>query len=255
MPLTAITTIIGAISMFGSWLYISARMRLNQASDTHQTRLLRNYFLFMGTFTVLMFLPYILLTNYPDKFPLAMAIGYVTGHIFLYLAMMQILRLFFSIVPRLSGLERAAIIVSVLFIVAMTAFNARTMIWGIRPGFDETYGVTLFHAHPIIAIGTAVYGFLAVLPTAVLMIKNGLTNPVNRARSFLLGSGLFLLMTTGPLHDNAKSASVYMIADFATILSLLIFTAGVAHHMEHRISLASPAPVTPQAPPSTPTAA
>lgn len=241
MPLTAITTVVGSLTMFGSWLFISQRVHANPASATYQTQLLRNFFFYMGVFMFLMFLPHTLLADYPGKFPLAMALGYVIGHIFFYVATLYIARLFFSIVPRLHKWADAAVGVGAAIAAGLTAFNAVTMIWGVRPKFDVEHGVTLFNAHPVVGVGIALFAAVTIFPTAILMFINGFTNHGARVRSFLLGGGLFLMMAGGPIHDNARTAGLYAFADIVTIASVVIVAAGVAYRMEQRISLSQPA--------------
>ena len=171
-----------------------------------------------------------------------MALGYVIGHVFMYLAFLNIGRLFFSIVPRLNDKESFLYFIGLLATIGITLLNAKTMIWGNRPAFDEELGVTLFNVHPAIGAAIGIFAALTVLPTAILMIVNGATNHAARTRSYLLGGGLLILITAGPVHDLATTASLYMIADIASMVGLLMIAGGVAYRIEERIALAHPQP-------------
>lgn len=242
MPLTALTMFIASLAMFTSWFFITQRLKAKSGGVTFQAGLMAKYFLFMSIFCFLMFAPHFLLNRNPSAFPLAMALGYVIGHIFCYIAFMYIIRLIFSIVPRLNNKYPAALVAAGFGAAGLTVFNAITMIWGVRPEFSVEKGVTLFNAHPAVGAGIAVYASLACVPFAILMIINGFTNSSARIRSFLLGGGFLISMIAGPLHDVAQTASIYMLADIITIFGVLVTTAGVLYRIEQKISVARTVP-------------
>lgn len=226
--------------MFACWLFISRRMHDNPATATNQTKLLNHFFLFMCIFMLIMFLPHVLInTKWSGYFPLYMAYGYVFGHIFMYLSMLQIIRLFFSIVPRLNDKDGLITGFGILYAVAMTVINAVTMIGGVQPQFDNELGVTLFNAHPVVAAGIGIYAAATIMPATILMLINGFTNPGARIRSFLLGGGLLIIAVGGPIHDSARTANVYALADVLTIIGLIVCATGVVYRMEQRLSLKS----------------
>lgn len=238
MPLTALTTLLGSIIMIGAWALINQRIRNAGGTAPRQSLLLNRFLLQMGIFFLFMFLPHLWLELDPSQFPLYMAWGYVIGHIFMYLAFLSVGRLFISIVPRLVSKEKFFVFVGLIAIAGATVLNANTMVWGIQPAFDSENGVTLFNAHPAIGAIIGIFALMCVMPMAILMIRNGITNPSNRTRSFLLGVGLVLLMLGGPLHDVARSAMIYAIADVVTIIAQVLIASGVAYKLQERIGIA-----------------
>lgn len=242
MPLTAFTMLLASISLLGSWFIIGQRIKSNPEGRNYQAFLMSRYFLFMGIFCLLMFAPHILLNSRPAAFPLVMAWGYTVGHIFCYIGFFYILRLTFSMVPRLSNKDNLAIALGVIVTTGLTVLNAITMIWGTQPAFDASKSVTLFNANPALGAGIAISGALTVVPAAILMLYNGFTNPTARLRSFLLGGGFIVGMIAGPLHDNATTANVYMFADLITIVGVVITTSGVLYRIDEKISVRRPVP-------------
>lgn len=238
MPLTALTMLIASLAMLTSWFFITQRLKDKSHKVSFQAGLMAKYFLFMGIFCMFMFAPHVLLGYNPSAFPLAMAYGYVIGHIFCYIAFMYIIRLTFSIVPKLNNKYRGALVLAGLIAMGITALNAVTMIGGTRPEFSVEKGVTLFNAHPAVGAGIALYATLACVPFAILMIINGFTNPGARIRSFLLGGGFLISMIAGPLHDVAQNANVYMLADIITIFGVLVTATGVVYRIGEKISVA-----------------
>jgi hypothetical protein len=60
----------------------------------------------------------------------------------------------------------------------------------------------------------------------------------------LLGGGFLISMVAGPLHDNASTANIYMLADIITIFSVLVTTSGVLYRIEEKISVSRTATAT-----------
>jgi hypothetical protein len=237
MPLTAFVTFFGSIVNFMSWLLIRKRIHNNPVPPTRQVILLNKFLLFLSMFMFLMFLPHLLISQAPSQFPLYMALGYIIGHIFLYIGFLYVGRLFISISPRFNGKEKLFLVLGSIGIIFATIINAITMIWGKQPEFDYTHNVTLFNAHPAVGAIIGLFALICVIPTAVLMFKSGISNQTNRLRSFLLGGGLVFLMVGGPLHDNAHTAMVYIIADVITIVAQLAVAAGIAYRIEEKLSV------------------
>lgn len=227
--------------MIGSWAFIGQRIRASKTGVSHQIHLLHNFFLYMGCFFVLMALPHTMLSWDAEKFPQFMAWGYVVGHIFLYLALIMISRMTFSIVPRLASKEVWVTVVGLIATIAITWVNAATMIFGQQPTYDYEQHLTLFNAAPIVGAAIGIFAAVAVLPAAILFIADGIKNTGHRVRSWLLGGGLFLLMTAGPLHDIARTWQLYMIADILSMVSIILVGGGVVYRMEQSFSLAKSA--------------
>jgi hypothetical protein len=243
MPITAYTTILGGIVMLGSWFLIGQRIKAHPLASSVQVRHLHSFFLMMGLFFTLMFLPNILITANPSRFPIVMAWGYAIAHIFLYIALTYVARLFVSMVPRLVSKDRAVLVVGTLAGIAIFAVNIATMPLGTLPSYNSVAKVVEYNAAPAVGAGIAVFATVSILPTAILMIVNGVRNPNARARSFLLGAGLFVMMAAGPLHDNAHTAAVYAVADVTSMFSLLLIAGGILYRFEERLPYATSAKV------------
>ena len=235
MPLTVLTTLSGSLILFTSWYLISARIRAADAPPSRQVMYLRTFFLYIAIFFLLMFLPSLWLSFDRSRFPLYMALGYDIGHIFYYISLLYLARVLFSLVSSLAAWEKVATAAAVVANVAITVLTTQTMVFGKRPAFDYVHHVTLFNASPVVGVSIAVFSFIIVAPTAFLMILNGIRNPSARARSFLLGGGLFILLTGGPVHDTARTGTVYAVADVITILGLLIVAGGLLYRFEERL--------------------
>ncbi|HSX02233.1 MAG TPA: hypothetical protein VLI05_02860 [Candidatus Saccharimonadia bacterium] len=243
IPLTAITTAIGVLVMFGAWFFVGQRMRQSHVAVLRPVQLFNQFFLSMAVFFTIMAVPHIWLFIDPSQFPIWMAWGYVVGHIFLYLAFINIIRMTFTIVPKLTPKAPLAVGAAIVVTVAVTIINAVTMIFGTRPSYDYVQHVTQFNASPIVGASIGIFAALAVFPPAILFIVNAFKAQGNRrVRSLILGIGLILLMTAGPLHDVAKNWQTYMLADIFSILSIIVTGTGVVYRLEQSLTV-EPQPV------------
>ena len=236
MPLTTLMTLIGSLVMIGSWAYVGERLKHTNALGNRQVQLLRSFFLFMGLFCLSIFIPNITLSVNPHAFPLSMAWGYTIGHAFLYIGLIQVLRLTCTMVPRLARFETVAIASGLVLAAAITALTISTMVFGTHPVYDAEKHITLFNVASSVGALIGLFATISVLPAATLMLIIGYRNPYARTRSYLLGGGLFIIMTAGPLHDVSRSWQLYMVADVVSIVGLLITAAGVAYRISERIS-------------------
>lgn len=224
--------------MVGAWFIVRQRIQKSDSQPSQQIVLLHRFLLHMGIFFMIMFLPHLWLSIDRTQFPLYMAWGYTVGHVFMYFALTNILRLTFTMLPRLSSRENYAIAAGVLANIAITAATVVTMIYGRHPEYDFTQNVTLFNVAPVVGASIAIFAALCVFPAAILMIVNGVRQHTTRVRSFMVGGGLFMLMAAGPLHDTARDAQQYMIADIFSIAGLLILAGGILYRYEERLSVA-----------------
>jgi hypothetical protein len=237
MPLNALTTFLGAIVMFGAYALINIRLRSNGNTASYQARQLQFYFLFLGFFYITICSPYLLLVNQPEKFSSAMAVAYVVSHVFMYIGFIFMMRLLFSMIPRISSKVNIAVVIASISIVAITILNAVTMIWGTQPVYDAANGITKFNAHPAVGAYIGLFGVLTSLPTVILFIVNGFHNPSARTRSWLLAFGLLVVLVAGPLHDVARNNTMYAMADVFSIVGLIITAGGVLYRIDERITV------------------
>jgi hypothetical protein len=225
--------------MFGSWVVIGGRMHKAGGKASKQIVSLHRFFLYIGIFSLLMFLPNLWLTFAPADFPLVMAIGYTVGHIFLFIAATEIGRLFVSMVPRLVNWDKGVLTFGIVVNIAATITTAVTMIFGVQPQYDYQEHVILFNAATPVGIFIAGFMIVTVLPPTILFLADGIRNSAHRLRSFLLGIGFILMIAGGPLHDNATSASMYVAADILTIAAVILVAAGVLYRYEERLAPAA----------------
>jgi hypothetical protein len=242
LQLTALVTIIGIIVMFGAWAFVGQRIKGGQAETLRTVSLLRRFFLFMGIFFAIMAAPNVYVTLDPAKFPLAMAWGYVVGHIFLYLAFITIAKMICTIVPRLASKEPLITVVGSVFTVAITIVNAVTMIWGTQPTYNYARHLIEYNASPLVGASIGILGLLTILPAAVLFFVNAVKNPARRTRSLLLAVGFLLITTAGPLHDVARTWQLYMAADIFSIIGIILVGAGVVYRLDQSLALNQPVP-------------
>lgn len=236
MPLTILTTLIGSLVMLFAWWVTGKRLKQSGTAASRQVILLRQFFAYMGIFFFLMFLPHVWLSIDRSQFPLWMALGYTIGHIFMYLGLMEVARLTVSMMPKMASKDGWIIAITLVANALVTGVTAATMVFGTRPEYSFEQQVTLFNAAPVVGVSIALFAAITVLPAAIMMIVNGARNPAARVRSFLLGGGLFIMMTGGPIHDVAPNGTVYMIADIVTIISILLVCGGVLYRFEERLS-------------------
>lgn len=236
MSITALMTLFGALVMLLCWALVGVRIRQSASAAGQQIRLLRGFFLFMGLFCVAIFLPQLTLNSNPDFFSEAMAWGYVIGHVFCYIAFTYVLRLTFSMIPRLANKQSLAITIGILANIIITAVTIFTMVYSTQPTYDAERSVTLFNVAPIVGALIGLFALVCVLPAAVLFIINGVRNQRARTRSFLLGGGLVFIMISGPMHDIATSWELYVTADILSIIGFIILTSGIVYRFDERIA-------------------
>lgn len=194
---------------------------------------MRNFFLFMAIFGGFMTIPYFWLHMGPAAFSAPMAWGYVVGHIFLYLACLNAALMVCTLVPQLNNAGRIVTVIWVLFIIAITAVNAKTMIWGVQPIFDPNLSLTEFRASPIVGAGIGAQAMVGLFPAFVLFAINGIKGSGSRrVKSILLAAGFLVIIAGGPMHDLARTAAFYATADLLTVLGVLLLGIGIGYQVD-----------------------
>ncbi len=249
LQITTITTVVGVITMLSAWLYVGQRIKQSDSQVLRPVQLLNQAFLFMAIFFIIMTLPSVWLSIDPPQFPGYMAWGYVVGHIFLYLAFISVGRMIFAMMPRLASKEWLVSVAGSVVLIAVTVFNAVTMIWGTQPTFNYVQHVTQFNANPLVGAAIGLMGSLTFLPAGILFLRNAFkTQGARRTRSLLLGVGFVMMVLAGPPHDIAGTWQVYMFGDILAILSTALVASGVIYRFNEGLSLAKQpeaAPLTP----------
>jgi hypothetical protein len=251
IPLTAATTVIGSLIMGYAWVYLGLQIGIHRNSIQRSVRFVHKFFLSMMFFFIIMSVPYIW-TNNPEKFSVSAAWAYVVGHIFMYLGVMYISRMTFALIPRLSSYDKPLTAVWVLATAIVTGINAKTMIWGVQPTYNYKLHLTEFHTSPMVGIPLATMAAFAFIPAIILFILSAVrARGIDRIKPLLLSLGFLLITTAGPLHDNARTAQLYAIADVFTTLGMIITLLGVTFHIESGLREARPRRATIHAPSNT----
>jgi hypothetical protein len=234
---TALTTLIGTIIMFAASYLIGQRIKHAAVPALRPIQLFRRFFMFFGLFFLFMWAPNVLLSTNPGAFPLAMAWGYVAGHIFLYLAFITTALMLCTIVPRLAGKERWVIGVGAVYTVLQTALNAVTMIWGTQPTYNYQQSLVQYNAAPVVGAGIGILALTTIFPAGILFLVNAFRNPAQRLRSGLMGVGFLIMTFAGPMHDVAVNWQMYAIADVFTTIGMILTGVGVAYRLDQSLSL------------------
>jgi len=193
----------------------------------------------MAVFGFFVTAPYLWLRLSPAAFSNAMAWGYVVGHIFLYIACLNVALLVCTLVQRLANAARTVTILWVVFIVAITIINAKTMIWGVKPIFNTSLSITELRASPIVGAGIAIQTLVSLFPAFILFTVGAVKgNGSRRIKSVLLATGFLTIIVGGPMHDLARSADFYAMADLLTTLSILLLGAGIGYQVDTSLAVA-----------------
>lgn len=225
--------------MLGAWLFVGYRIHQTVGVVQRPVHFMHQFFLFMALFCACISLPYIWLAKDPSLFPTAMAWGYVVGHIFCYIAFMYIARMVFAMVPKLADKDRLVVAVWLTYAAILTVVNAKTMIWGIQPIFSYDNNLTEFRTAPVVGNAIVLLALFTIVPAIVLFVRNAIKSQGGaRNKAMLLAGGFLLMMVAGPMHDVARTGTVYAAADFISMISAIILGYGVIYRLEQGMAAA-----------------
>ena len=238
IPLTAATTLVGSAVTAYAAIYLSLQIRDPRKSIQPPVRYMQKYFILWSIFFACMSVPY-LWTDNAARFSLSAAWAYVVGHIFIYIGLMYISRTTFALVPRLSAYSKYLAPFWLTATVVVTAINAKTMIWGVQPTFNHKLHLTEFHTSPAVGIPLAVMAVLAFMPAVILFLLSAVrARGINRIKPALISLGFLFIIIGGPMHDNARTAQLYAVADFFTTLGMIVILFGVAFRVQTELTAA-----------------
>lgn len=238
IPLTAATTIVGAIVMAYAWIYLQLQIADPRKSIQQPVRYMQKFFLYSTLFYAIMSIPY-LWTNNSVRFSEAAAWAYVVAHIFIYLGLMYISRMTFALIPRLTTYMKPLTYAWAFANILVTAVNAKTMIWGVQPTYDYKLHLTEFNASPLVGIPLGVMAVFAFMPAIILFIISAVkARGINRVKPILIAAGFIIITIAGPMHDNATSAQLYAFADIFNTIGMIIMLFGIAFHIQVDLTVA-----------------
>lgn len=225
---SALSNITGLVAMLSAWFFVRHRIKQSDGKATRSVILMRNFFLLFGIFYLFLSIPFYALYFDPEQFGIAMAVGFTIGHVFLFAAMTQTLRLTTTIVPRLYGKERIATLLGAVSVVWIFAVSTITMVFGNHPVYDYVRHIVDYQQEPILANTIAAGAFIAWVPLGILFLVNAFkSHGWQRLRSSLLGLGFLVLTVAGPLHGLAQNFQQLLVADLVTIVALVMIGTGI----------------------------
>ena len=226
IPVSGMSFVFDAAMLYA--MYFIVKSRTKHLSETSSFRYWESFFLNMAIFLTIMALPHILLFVAPDKFPPAMNWAFTIGRVFIFLAVSSTARLFSLFVWK----QKADSIYKIWLFFGAIIFIL-SFFYPTHTTFDIATKVTLTEAHPMIGALIPIYVTITWLPLAVLFLVSGIKNKQIRTRSLLLAAGLITQMIAGPMHEYARTAQSFLIADGFTTLSDFLLLLGILYKTGH----------------------
>lgn len=214
LPLTGI----GHFVDFLVLIFFYYRLRKNRITDNKFFYYFERFTLSMSLFFLLMALPNLLFTK--DSFILGL--GYVVGHLFLYISYAYLARVTLLILK--PSFDSMNIFRAYLF--AAVAITTLNVIYFNYPAVAAD-GITQFNVNPLIGILIIVISVLTLLPSSILFLRESFRQPQQRRRFALIGVSFLFIIAGGPLHDIATTQVMYMTADVVTTIGFIIMFFGV----------------------------
>ncbi len=232
------------VVMIVAWFFVRHRIKKSGISPSHPVELMHKFFLAFGAFCFFVTIPFYFVYAAQSNFGLAMAVGFAIGHALLFVALTYTVRMTFTMIPQLSSKERYVMIAGGLGVVWILAATLVTMVFGTHPTYDYAKHIANYHEAPPVAGSIAIGAIIAWVPLGILFLVNAVkSHSGQRIRSLLLGFGFILLTAVGPLHGLAQTYAQFLVADLATILSIVMIGAGVVYRIN--TSLTAPAKTAP----------
>ncbi len=238
IPYSGLSNATTLVVMASAWLFINHRIRVAGTVVSRPTRLFQKFFLYFAIFGLVITVPYIILLFDKSSFPLAMALGYSLGHIFLFGAFIYIARMTFTLLPQFSSKERYAVVGGLILGTLTVALAMVTMVFGTQPSYDEARNITQYNVAPAVSALIGLSATLAVLPPGILFLISAFKNhgPARR-RPLLLGCGLVLLNLAGPLNSIARDWQTYLGAAVFTGIGIILMGAGIVYRLHVDLTL------------------
>ncbi|MDO8524666.1 MAG: hypothetical protein Q7R99_03485 [bacterium] len=232
LPLTGLTHLIdGVVSiLLGIKIWHDLKTEKNSAATK---KYFTYFFLFLGIFQLILALPHLSLYSNQSSFPTLMALAFIIGHIFLYIALAFTLLASLELYLSNKKIKYAAFSAITLLGAFITYTN---IIKPNTPIFDTKTGITLLNANPVVGQLILIIVLLGWGVSAIIFIYNGIrlyrVNNNATARNLLIALGLIFLIIGGPLHDITKKSVHYLIADLLVLIGFMLMASGVFYWTE-----------------------
>lgn len=214
LPLTGIGHFVDFIVL----AFFYYRLRKSKVANNKFFFYFERFTLSMGIFFLLMAIPNLILTG--NSFMLGL--GYVIGHIFLYISYAYLIRV--SLLILKPSFDSTKIFTSYLLLALIITL---TNIYYFNYPVILKDGITAFNVNPLVGILIIFISMMTLLPSAVLFIREAFMQPQQRTRFALIGVSFILIIIGGPMHDVATAPATYMLADVVTTIGFITMFFGV----------------------------
>ncbi|MDO8663765.1 MAG: hypothetical protein Q7K28_02940 [Candidatus Wildermuthbacteria bacterium] len=228
-PLTSTNLVLMGFITF----WVAHRLFYLKKKD-YQFRIFGLFFFLFFLFVLIMAIPHLLLLlpHLEHKiFRQGMHLGYLIGHIFLYLSLVVFIRLPLNwVAPRFKNIGSA------FFLLLGGVTTILNFLLPSLPEYNHSTGITLFNVNPLVGKLVALNVVLAWVPTGIYFIVKGMRGLEKnlRRRCMLLGIGLLVATIGGPLHDISREAVMFLIADIVVLAGIVILAVGVMYEGEDK---------------------
>ena len=238
-----IIPITGVIHLIDTLVFAFCAWRLNVSFiDSGKRNMIFKYFSLFFLFTAIFqliiaigHLPFFF--GRPEMFIPVFNLAYIIGHAFLYLGMA-----YFIYVPSYIYFENSKFakkFTKIYFHLIVLGGIVITVINIINPlknaYVDVESGLTIFNVPDIIGKLIPLIVILSWGPAALLFLyKSVKLKGVTRFKSLFLGIGLIVIIVGGPMHDVARVAGQYLLADILTLAGFFLLFFGVFMSPDHK---------------------
>lgn len=214
LPITGI----GHVIDFSVLIYFYYRIRKSDVANNKFYFYFERFTLSMSMFFLIMALPNLFFPN--DS--VMLGLGYVIGHIFLYVSYAYLARIaLFIFKPSFNSIN-----IYRIYLLAAAAITALNIIFFNYP-VVQADGITAYNAAGPIGIAITAISILTLLPSAILFIREAFRQPQHMRRFIHIGLSFLFIIVGGPLHDIATTSTMYIVADVVTTLGFLLMLLGV----------------------------
>lgn len=216
LSLSGIFSLIDFVILF----FFYYRLKKSSVTNNQFSYYFQRFALYFGIFPLVLAIPILLFS----KSSYMLGLGYIIGHIFLYISCGYLTRIWLLIVKPSFNSRNIFIIYLVLGLVA-TILNIYLFNY---PVINEN-GITLWNAQQPVAISIILIFASALIPAVVVFIRESIRQPKSRMRFSLIAASLIVILIGGPLHDVAKDVTMYLVADIVSITGYVLMFMGVVY--------------------------
>jgi len=194
------------------------RLRKNSTIDNRFFRYFEGFAISMSTFLMFMALP----NFFFQKNSFILGLGYIIGHMFMYIALAYIVRVWLLVSkPSFDS----SIVFKIYLVLGLAATVLNVYLFNF-PTVNES-GITLWNAQQPVAMAIIFFAALSFLPAIAVFIVQAIKQPKVRTKYIIISISFLLMVMSGPVHDIATTTGLYMFADIVTTLAFIFMFFGV----------------------------